>query len=102
MGSSASDFFRLYIVPGMFHCGGGGTSVFDAFTPLVESVEKATVPSATGAERPVDGKADRSRPLCPYPQAARYKGTGSPDDAANFACLSSDSLSLTRPPLRSN
>jgi feruloyl esterase len=103
MGSSASDFFRLYMVPGMFHCGGGvGTSVFDAFTPLVEWVEKATVPSAIGAERHVDGKADRSRPLCPYPQAARYKGTGSTDDAANFACLSPDSLSLTRPPLRSN
>ncbi len=103
MGSSASDFFRLYMVPGMFHCGGGGgTSVFDAFTPLVEWVERATVPSAIGAERHVDGKADRSRPLCPYPQAARYKGTGSTDDAANFACLSSDSLSLTRPPLRSN
>ena len=103
MGSSASDFFRLYMVPGMFHCGGGvGTSVFDAFTPLVEWVEKATVPSAIAAERHVDGKADRSRPLCPYPQAARYKGTGSTDDAANFACLSSDSLSLTRPPLRSN
>jgi feruloyl esterase len=86
-----------------FHCGGGvGTSVFDAFTPLVEWVEKATVPSVIAAERHVDGKADRSRPLCPYPQAARYKGTGSTDDAANFACLSSDSLSLTRPPLRSN
>jgi tannase/feruloyl esterase len=103
MGSSASDFFRLYMVPGMFHCGGGvGTSVFDAFTPLVEWVEKVTVPSAIRAERHVDGKADRSRPLCPHPQAARYKGAGSTDDAANFACLSPDSLSLTRPPLRSN
>lgn len=103
MGSSTSDFFRLYMVPGMFHCGGGvGTSVFDAFTPLVEWVEKVTVPSAISAERHFDGRPDRSRPLCPYPQAARYKGTGSTDDAANFACLSPESLSLPRPPLRSN
>jgi hypothetical protein len=103
MGSSASDFFRLYMVPGMFHCGGGvGPSVFDGFTPLVEWAEKATVPSAIRAERHVDGKADRSRPLCPYPQAAQYKGAGNTDDAANFACLSPESLSLTRPPLRSN
>jgi feruloyl esterase len=106
MGSSVSDFFRLYMVPGMFHCGGGiGTSVFDAFTPLVEWVENATVPLAIKAERYVDGKADRSRPLCPYPQTARtarYKGAGGTDDATNFACLSPESLSSTRPPLRSN
>lgn len=103
MGSSASDFFKLYMVPGMFHCGRGiGTSAFDAFTPLVEWVEKAIAPSAITAERHVDGKIDRTRPLCPYPQVARFKGAGSSDDAANFACVNPESSSTARSPLRSN
>jgi len=86
-GPSTADFYRLFMVPGMFHCGGGiGTSTFDAFTPLVEWVEKGTAPQAIAAARLVDGKAVRTRPLCPYPQVARYKGAGSVDDAASFAC----------------
>jgi feruloyl esterase len=86
-GPSTPDFYRLFMVPGMFHCAGGvGTSTFDAFTPLVEWVEKGTVPQALAASRLVDGKVVRTRPLCPYPQVARYKGAGSIDDAANFAC----------------
>ena len=86
-GSSTADFYRLFMVPGMFHCGGGiGTSVFDAFTPLVEWVEKGTAPQTIAAARVVDGKTVRSRPLCPYPQVAKYKGTGSVDETANFSC----------------
>jgi hypothetical protein len=102
MGSSTSDFFKLYMVPGMFHCGGGvGTSVFDAFTPLVEWTEKGVAPSAITAERHLDGRIDRTRPLCPYPQVARYKGSGSTDDAASFACVNAPAPS-PRPPVRSN
>jgi hypothetical protein len=87
MGPSTSDFFKLYMVPGMFHCGGGvGTSAFDAFTPLVEWVEKGTAPAALAAGRDADGTVIRTRPLCAYPQVARYKGAGSIDEAANFAC----------------
>lgn len=86
-GGSAADFYRMFMVPGMGHCSGGaGTSTFDAFTPLVQWVEKGTAPETIPASRVVDGKVVRTRPLCPYPQTAIYKGTGSTDDAANFSC----------------
>ena len=87
MGPSTNEFARLFMVPGMFHCGGGvGTSVFDAATPLVQWVESGTPPDQISASHVVDGKVVRTRPLCPYPQVARYKGSGSIDDAANFSC----------------
>jgi feruloyl esterase len=87
MGPSTADFYRLFMVPGMAHCGGGaGTSTFDALTPLVQWVEHGATPAAIPASRVVDGKVVRTRPLCPYPQTAIYKGTGSTDDAANFSC----------------
>jgi len=74
MGDSTGDFFRLFMIPGMFHCGGGvGTSTFDAATPLVNWVEA--------------GKVERTRPLCSYPEVARYKGSGSIDESANFSCV---------------
>ena len=87
MGPSTSEFARLFMVPGMFHCGGGiGTSTFDSATPLVRWVEKGEAPGSIAAARMVNGKAVRTRPLCPWPEAARYKGSGSIDDAANFTC----------------
>jgi hypothetical protein len=88
MGSSTSEFFRLFMVPGMFHCGGGvGTSVFDVATPLVNWVEASAAPERIEASRVVASKVVRTRPLCVYPQVARYKGTGSIDETANFACV---------------
>jgi tannase/feruloyl esterase len=87
MGAVTPNFFRLFMVPGMFHCRGGvGVSTFDAFTPLVQWVEKGTAPEHIVGSRVVDDKVVRTRPLCPYPQVAKYKGTGSIDDAGNFAC----------------
>ena len=87
MGPSTPDFYRMFMVPGMAHCGGGaGTSTFDAFTPLVQWVEKGIAPATIPASSQRDGRATRTRPLCPYPQTAIYKGTGSTDDAANFSC----------------
>ena len=50
-------------------------------------LEKGTAPNAIRASRIVQGKLERSRPLCAYPGVAKYKGTGSTDDAANFACV---------------
>jgi len=91
MGQASQDFFKLYMVPGMFHCGNGvATASFDAFTPLVEWVEKGTAPSAITAARVQDRKVVRTRPLCPYPQVARYRGTGSTDSAENFSCVDPD------------
>src|SRR5262249_42965843 len=76
--------------PGMGHCGGGeGPNVFDKIGPLERWVEQGTAPNALIASHATDGKVDRTRPLCSYPQVAKYKGTGSVDDAANFACVAS-------------
>jgi feruloyl esterase len=78
---------RLFMAPGMLHCGGGeGPSSFDAVDVIDQWVEKGQAPDRIVASRRKDGKVDRSRPLCPYPQVARYKGTESTDDAANFVC----------------
>ena len=87
MGSSTTDFFRLFMVPGMAHCRGGqGTDELDAFTPLVEWVEKGVAPKELPATHSKEGKAVRSRPLCPYPQVAKYDGKGNPDEARSFVC----------------
>ncbi len=87
MGDSTSKFFRLFMVPGMFHCGGGvGTSTFDVATPLLHWVESGDSPETIPASQVSSGKVVRTRPLCPYPMVARYKGSGSIDDAANFSC----------------
>jgi feruloyl esterase len=54
--------------------------------PLIEWVEKGAAPDRILAAKLVDGKPVRTRPLCPYPQTARYKGSGSIDQAENFTC----------------
>jgi feruloyl esterase len=78
---------RLFMVPGMAHCGGGeGTSTFDMLTALEQWVERGEAPNSIPASRVRDGNPDRTRPLCPYPQLAAFQGTGSIDDAANFRC----------------
>jgi feruloyl esterase len=79
--------YRLFMVPGMGHCGGGdGTATFDMLTALEQWVEKKQAPDQIPASRIVDGRADRTRPLCPYPQVAAYKGSGSTDAASSFVC----------------
>jgi Tannase and feruloyl esterase len=81
----AESVARLFLIPGMAHCGGGpATDQFDALTDLERWVEKGQAPErilATGRAFP-----NRTRPLCPYPQYASYIGTGNPEDAANFVC----------------
>jgi feruloyl esterase len=89
VGKTAADsFVRTYLAPGMFHCfGGTGPSVFDAMTPLVAWVEQGTMPQAIVATQPgPGGSVVRTRPLCPYPQVARYKGSGRAEDASRFEC----------------
>jgi feruloyl esterase len=82
-----SDWIRLFMVPGMGHCGGGeGPNEFDKITLIEDWVEKGEAPSRVIASHRTNGQADRTRPLCAYPQRAKYKGTGSIDDAANFTC----------------
>jgi feruloyl esterase len=87
VGNDAKDFFRLFMIPGMGHCQGGpGTDQFDKLEAIRAWVEQGRAPDVIVAEHRTNGVADRSRPLCPHPQAATYKGSGSTDDASNFAC----------------
>ena len=100
MGKKASEeFVRLYMVPGMEHCrGGAGTDEFGATagTPgdasssisvaLESWVEKGTAPAQIIASKQKSGATVRTRPLCPYPLVAKYSGSGSTDEAANFSC----------------
>lgn len=83
----ADAFARLYMIPGMHHCSGGvGTSSFDMLDVLEQWVEKGIAPASVPASRIVDDKVVRTRPLCPHPAVARYKGTGSVDEASSFEC----------------
>ena len=81
---------RLFMEPGMDHCyGGDGPFDFDTVAALEQWVEKGKVPDRiVGAHlRKDSAKPDRTRPLCPYPQVAKYKGSGSTDDDVNFVCV---------------
>jgi Tannase and feruloyl esterase len=87
-GPQTTDFFRLFMLPGMAHCGGGaGPDRQDPVTAVIDWVEKGQAPDALLATKVVKGQVVRTRPVCPYPQVARYKGEGSIDDAANFSCV---------------
>lgn len=79
--------YRLFMAPGMGHCGGGeGPNTFDMLTALEDWVERGKAPDRIVASHAANGAVDRTRPLCPYPQTAGYKGSGSTDEAANFVC----------------
>jgi feruloyl esterase len=79
--------YRLFMAPGMGHCGGGaGPNTFDMVAALEQWVEQGKAPDQILASHSIKGVVDRTRPLCPYPQLAVYKGSGSIDEAANFTC----------------
>jgi feruloyl esterase len=85
--SSVSSSVRLYMAPGMGHCGGGeGPNTFDVLAPLEQWREQGKAPSEIVASKMADGRVERTRPLCPFPQIAYYKGSGSIDEAQNFVC----------------
>jgi feruloyl esterase len=88
LGEAAKDVYRLYMVPGMFHCRGGiGVDRIDAMTPLINWVERGLAPEAIVASREEDGKVKMTRPLCVYPEVAKYNGSGDANNAASFACV---------------
>ena len=92
------EFYRFFIAPGMGHCAGGpGPNQFDAIGALEQWVEKGVAPDKLIATHSTNGKIDRSRPLCQFPQVARYKGAGSVDEAASFSCVTE----LALPPRKS-
>jgi hypothetical protein len=101
----ASSVVRLYMAPGVEHCAGGpgpsffgqlglpttGAAKYGIFDSLVDWVEKSTPPESIVATKYAPGadganKVAMTRPLCPYPQVAKYTGTGDTNDAANFSC----------------
>jgi feruloyl esterase len=84
MGKNQDDFTRLFLVPGMAHCGGGpGLNTFDSIGALEQWREKGTTPTqVTG----FNATTLMTRPVCAYPQAAKYKGSGNVRDAANWSC----------------
>ncbi len=91
---ATSDFYRLYLAPGMAHCGGGpGPNTIDCLSALELWVEQGKAPERIIASHATAGATDRTRPLCPYPQVARYKGSGSTDDAGCFDCVAPPSQS---------
>jgi feruloyl esterase len=78
---------QLYMVPGMEHCDGGpGTDLFDKMAAIEQWVATGSAPSTIVASHRTGATVDRTRPLCPFGQVAKYKGSGSTDDAANFVC----------------
>ncbi|HEY4365404.1 MAG TPA: tannase/feruloyl esterase family alpha/beta hydrolase [Bryobacteraceae bacterium] len=86
MGDSKS-FYRLFMVPGMYHCNGGpGPNTFDTVAALEQWAEQGKAPEQFVASHSTNNAVDRTRPLCPYPQEAQYKGSGSTDKAENFSC----------------
>ncbi|MEK8029238.1 tannase/feruloyl esterase family alpha/beta hydrolase [Ideonella sp. DXS29W] len=96
MGRPVVDSFaRLYLLPGVGHCGGGeGPDSIDLLSEMMAWVERGNAPYRVVASKVVDGAVTRSRPVYPYPKVARYGGTGSIDDAANFVAY--------RPPVESD
>jgi feruloyl esterase len=85
--SKLSDFARLFLAPGVYHCGNGpGPSSFDSVGALEQWVEHGVAPDSLLASHVNAGKTDRTRPLCPYPKQAVYDGKGNSDDAASFRC----------------
>lgn len=97
-----AGFFHLFMVPGMGHCSGGaGATEFgqafrddppledadhDVLTAMVAWVEQDRSPEVLVASHVENGAVTMTRPLCAYPKVARYRGSGNPNDAANFVC----------------
>jgi feruloyl esterase len=82
------DYARLFMVPGVLHCAGGsGPDNVDWFGAIADWVEQGKAPESLVASKlDREGKTVRSRPLCPYPERARNRGSGSQDSAASYAC----------------
>ncbi len=88
-GGSQDDWMRLFLLPGVAHCGGGvGPDQADFLGAMERWREEGVAPAQVTASRNAgrSGLTPMTRPLCPFPQVAKYKGTGSTDEAANFVC----------------
>ena len=85
--SKVQGSYRLFMVPGMQHCGGGpAPNQFNALGAIERWRESNASPDWIVAAHVANNKVDMTRPLCPYPKVAVYSGVGSVNDAANFVC----------------
>jgi feruloyl esterase len=83
----ANETVRLFLVPGMHHCSGGpAPDRFDTLSALEAWVEHGQAPDAIQASAKPESPLQHRLPLCPYPQQARYRGTGEIADPANWSC----------------
>jgi feruloyl esterase len=89
VGGAPDDWMRLFLMPGVAHCGGGvGPDQADFLGAMERWREQGVAPGQITASRNTgrSGLTPMSRPLCPFPQVAKYKGTGSTDESGNFTC----------------
>ena len=94
---AAGTSIQLYMVPGMNHCQGGpGTDTFDKMGAIESFVSTGKAPARITASHLTSGTVDKTRPLCPYGQVAKWKGTGSTDEAAYFACVAEAAVTKSR------
>lgn len=88
--SKTQNFARLFVVPGAGMCSGFSVGNYQGAWNALDVIEKwretGVAPDKIITSHPAAGVVDRTHPVCPYPQAAIYKGTGDPGDAANFTC----------------
>jgi len=87
LGGKQDDWLRLFLLPGVGHCGGGvGPDQADYMAALERWRENNVAPDQIVAAKVSGGRVEMTRPICAYPKVAQYKGSGSPSDAANFVC----------------
>ena len=85
--TATDDSIRLFMMPGVAHCAGGdGPGNVDNLSVIEQWVEQKRAPDQIVATHLAGGAVDRSRPLCPYPQVAVYRGAGDTNAAASFSC----------------
>ncbi|MGL6018797.1 MAG: tannase/feruloyl esterase family alpha/beta hydrolase [Gibbsiella quercinecans] len=86
-GKANNDFLRLFVIPGMAHChSGDGCDTFNKIDALDDWFEKNKAPDVIKALRVKNNQVVRSRPICAYPQTAKYSGTGDINIAESFVC----------------
>jgi len=84
--SKTTDFFRLFMIPNYGMCAAMFPGTFDALGAVQKWVEEGVAPDQIKATYSDRGKPYRTRPVCPYPEVAIYKGSGDSNDASNFKC----------------
>jgi feruloyl esterase len=93
------EFARLFLLPGVAHCGGGaGPDTIDGLSPLVQWVEQGIAPDQIIVSKVLKGVTTFARPVCPYPALPRYSGGGDTTKASSFVCSADSDHDDNQPP----